>query len=183
MLGAATIKGLEAELSIRPTEGLTLSGNLTWLDPTFDSFCELVLPAGNTIANGNPACIDAFGRAGFQRAGNRLPNASEWQASLALGYVAPIGKDGQFRFSASYSYFSNQSYLPSGEIGLSSGNVGLLNGRIGLSLAENGPELYVYGKNITDKRYIDYGVRGSANLGPAHSSDPRTFGIGLKYRF
>lgn len=181
--GVATIKGLEAELSIRPTEGLTLSGNLTWLDPTYDNFCELVLPSGNTVANGSPVCTDAFGRAGFQRAGNRLTNASEWQGSVALNYATPIGDLGDLRLNASYSFFTNQSYTPSNEPALSSGNVGRIDARIGFMLAGNGPEIYAYGKNLTNKRYSDYGLRGLAQVALAHSSDPRTYGVGLKYRF
>lgn len=181
--GLATIKGIEAELSVRPTDGLTVSGNLTWLDAHYDNFCEIALISGNTVANGNPACTDAVGSAGFQRAGNKLTNAPEWQGSVAVNYVAPIGGAGDLRMNVSYSFFSSQSYTPSNEPALSSGNVSRLDARIGFMLAGNGPELYVYGKNLTDERFTDYGLRGLAQVALVHTSDPRTYGVGVRYRF
>jgi iron complex outermembrane receptor protein len=57
-----------------------------------------------------------------------------------------------------------------------------LGARIGLTL-HNGPEIYVFGRNLTDKRYISYAARLNAILAPLGISAPRTYGAGVRYRF
>ena len=73
----ATVKGVELEFVAKPVSALELSGNISYLDATFDSFVT-----GDTArpALGN---IDL--------AGNRLQQAPKYTVNLAAAYRVPVG--------------------------------------------------------------------------------------------
>ena len=91
--GQVTTKGVDLELNWRtPLDGLTLSGNGTYLDAQFtDTFRT------NTGADLN---------------GRRAPRAPRWSGNLALDYTAPLSNDidlfigGNMAYSG--DYFTNQ---------------------------------------------------------------------------
>lgn len=178
---SAKIDGFEATLSATPVSGLTISGNITYLNARYGSYCELVQPGsplnGDATCSGpNPALVYA------DRSGNRLNQAPEWQGGGTIGYTRPIADFGVLRASVSYTGISSVYYTSANENVIASGKVSKLDARLGFEL-HNGPELYVYGTNLTKNYYIDQGLRGSPALAPVHVSDPRTYGIGLKYHF
>ncbi|WP_337186354.1 TonB-dependent receptor [Phenylobacterium sp.] len=84
--------GAEAELSVRPAEGLTLRAIYGYLDGAFDEFSGVVDPAA-----ANPAPQDLEG--------DRLPQSPKHK--LTLNGVLTRG---DFSFSASYSYVSAQYF-------------------------------------------------------------------------
>lgn len=83
---AATSKGLEAELTFRATEGLSIKASGGYADATFDSF-------HNCASNSD--CT-----------GNQLPGASRWTATLGLSYTRTVLKDWDLLAGADYSYHS-----------------------------------------------------------------------------
>lgn len=176
------IDGAEATLSASLPFGFTLSGNLTYLDATYTEFCESSL-TGNPR---NGAAICTTGTAGpndgFDRAGNRLNQSPEWQSGIALAYLRPVAGMGDLRINVSYNAVSNVYYTTANEPLMSSGDIRRLDARLGLAL-DNGAELYVFGKNLTDDYYVDLAVRANAFLAPVHVSEPRTYGVGVRYRF
>jgi outer membrane receptor protein involved in Fe transport len=70
-VGSASAIGVEVEGELRPIEGLSLGGNLTYLNAEYDNFFAL----GGTV--------DA--------SGNQLERQPEWQARGRAAYTAQLG--------------------------------------------------------------------------------------------
>jgi len=177
---SATIKGLEASVAIRPTDGLTLSGDLSWTDATYDSFCEP--NGGSAPPDGDPACM-INGFAGWDRSGNYLNNAPKWAGSGSASYTVPVGP-GEIRATASYSFMSKAYFSPANEQPISRGYAGKLDARLGYKFES--VEIYAYGQNLTNKRYASYPIRAlytPVNFVVSPPSDPRTYGVGIRYTF
>lgn len=65
---------------------------------------------------------------------------------------------------------------------------GLLNGRIAYQLKDPQIELYVFGRNLTGKKYLsrrfsDLYQTGGLGVAVDYAGDPRVVGIGMRYRF
>ena len=46
-----------------------------------------------------------------------------------------------------------------------------------------GPEVFVYGRNLTDERFLSFAARVAPASAFLVISDPRTYGAGIRYRF
>ncbi len=172
---SATTKGFEVELTVAPAEGLTLSGQATYLDATFGSFCELVTPP-NPRAN-NSLCTPTTA----QRGGNRLLQAPRWSGGASANYTQPLADGSAINANLAYSFESNVFFTTANLEGASNGGWHRLDARLGYQIL-NGPEIYVYGRNLTDDRYAGFIIRIN-NGSSASISEPRTYGIGARYRF
>jgi outer membrane receptor protein involved in Fe transport len=43
--------------------------------------------------------------------------------------------------------------------------------------------VYAYGENLNDKVYLDGPQRNNATVAPGGVSEPRTYGVGVRYKF
>lgn len=172
---SAKVQGFEASLALRPATGFTLSGQVTYLDNKYKSFCQFI--SAGAPQGSDPLCGTGFA----DRSGNRLNLAPTWSGGIDATYVAELGS-GRLTLNANYAWESNVFYTTANEPLVSSGGWTKLGARVAYKLA-NGPEIYVFGKNLTDKRYIAYGARLNATLMPLGISEPRTYGVGVSYHF
>jgi iron complex outermembrane receptor protein len=65
---------------------------------------------------------------------------------------------------------------------VSSGGWDKFGARIGLQLTD-GPELYLYGRNLNDKQYFGLLNAVSSTFVLGAVSEPRTYGAGVRYKF
>lgn len=173
---SATVKGVEASLEIRPFDGLTLSGQATYLDASYGSFCQ-------PISGGDPQGSDALCAPGLaDRSGNRLSQAPKWSGGLNMNYKLPVGNAGSLRFNAGYSWESPVFFTAANESVVGHSGWNRLDAKLGFQIT-NGPEFYVFGRNLTDRRYVGYAIRGNPRLLVSSLNDPLTYGIGAKMRF
>ncbi len=174
---AATLKGIEASLNLTLAEGLTLGAQATYLHARYGRFCQ-------PISGGDPQGADPLCSPGLaDRAGNRLNLAPTWSGGLSLGYVTELGNAGKLSASTTYDFASSIFYTgAANEPMLKSGSWGSLGARLGFQF-RNGPEIFVYGKNLTDKRYLAFIGRVAPTSAPEVMNDPRTYGIGISYHF
>lgn len=175
---SATVKGIEGSLTVVPVRGLTLSGNLTYLDAKYDRFCEPTSQA-NPIA-GDPICAGTVSDA--DRSGNQLTNAPKWQGGVAVSYTVPVGTLGEIHANGSYFYQSNSYFASNNEPLQATGSINQFDARLGFQLT-GGPEIYAYGKNLTNESHLDTAARATALTIFQHYADPRTYGVGVRYRF
>lgn len=178
---SAKIKGLEASLVLRPVRGLTLSGDLSWTDATYKSFCEG--NGGSAPPANDAACINANGIAGWDRSGNYLSNSPKWSGSVSANYNLPVGP-GEFRTNIGYNFSSKAYFSPANELPISRGGIDKLDARIGYKV--DGFEIYAYGQNLTNRRFASYPIRAlytPINFVVSPPNDPRTYGVGIKYNF
>lgn len=156
---AATVKGIEAELTAKPVDNLTLRGVLGYQDAKYNSY---VAP-----------------NAGYDLASSPLDRAPKWQWTLAANYVVPL-LGHRLMFDGSIAHVDRNLFTQS--ITDPEGNT-FLNARTlidaSISFAEVANRYYVrlVGQNLTDKRYrtASQNVAGlwlNSQYGP-----PRYFGL------
>nr|WP_281423006.1 TonB-dependent receptor [Sphingomonas colocasiae] len=173
----ATAKGIEGELSVKAAKGLSFGANLTWLDATYDSFCEPLSVA--TPLAGAPLCAPGLA----DRSGNRLSQAPKWSGGINAAFETDLSANVSLKANASYSFESGVFFTAVNEAVAGNGNGWKkLDGRVAIQLAD-GPEVYIFGRNLTDNRYIGNVARLAATVVIGSVSEPRTFGAGVRYRF
>lgn len=173
---SARVQGGEAALTFNLPGGFSLSGQATYLDAKYRDFCQ-------PISAGDPQAADALCSAGIaDRSGNRLNQAPKWSGGVRAGYDGQVGS-GSLSANVTYDFSSSVYYTSTAnEPLLKSGSWGTLGARIGYTF-EDGLEAFVFGKNLTDKRYLGYSARIGPNILYQSFNDPRTYGVGLRYRF
>ena len=177
---SAKVKGGEVELTLRPVKGLTLNGHVTYSKATYLDFCEPVSP---TIPyNGSLPCITDRGLPGADRSGNSIPLAPRWTGGLGALYKVPLSDQLGLALNVNYSWESQSYYTAPNETLLATGGWHRLDARAGLEF-DNGLEVYAFGRNLTDDRHVGYTARITPALVNATISEPRTYGIGLRYSF
>lgn len=165
---SAKIDGLELEATFRPTDRFQIDGHTTWLDARYGEY-ENFDPI-------NPA-------AGAQDlSGKRLNRAPKLSGALGLQYSAPLGS-GELKLRGEMTYTSSYYFRPFNlqldrQEGFTTGNA-----FVTYTLPDN-LELRAYVRNIADETIIagiftsDIGQARQAQYQP-----PRTYGVGLGYRF
>jgi iron complex outermembrane receptor protein len=164
---SARVKGIEAEATLVPTDGLTLRGVLGFQDA---KYLEYITPIP----------------AGYDLSTAPLDRAPKWQWSLDGTYAMPIGHNLNVTFNANLSYVDRNLFSQS--IADERDNTflrarTLLNASITLADIDNKYTLRVVGKNLTDKRYetasqVVGGLWTFTLYGP-----PRYFGVEAGARF
>jgi iron complex outermembrane receptor protein len=181
--GKASVKGVETELTWKIIDGLSLNGRVTYAKSEYKDYCQPI--SGGTPISSDAACTSirtGVGLPGADRSGNRLPNSPAWSGGVGLEYTRPIG-DMQLSASVTYSFETKAYFNAVNEIAVSNGDGWQrVDARVGLELP-NEVELFAFGRNLTNDQYFGYVVRtGPRNLFGT-LSDPRIYGVGLKYRF
>lgn len=157
--GRATIKGAEAEVSVRPASWATLTGTYGRLDTRYDDFG---IPGGAVLT------------------GNRLGSSPQDKASAMVDIDAPIGS-ARLIGNAVYSYTSRYFSGATNEAGLSVPGYSLVNASLGVASADDRFRVTVFARNLFDERYLlipaTQVVRGN------YLGEPRTIGVSLGARF
>jgi len=110
---SAELYGLDAELELRPTEALTISGNMSIAHSQFGDFptaefyakCDLAhsVPGGNCFPPPYAAIGAGYYIYNANAKGNSLPLAPDFSASIAANYSIPTSM-GKFDLSGNLSY-------------------------------------------------------------------------------
>ena len=156
---SATVKGIEAELTAKPVNNLTLRGVLGYQDAKYDKY---VAP-----------------NAGYDLASAPLDRAPKWQWTLAANYLVPLGSH-DVTFDGSIAYQSRSLFTqaiddPLGNTFLNART--LVNASITFADVDDRYYVRLVGQNLTDQRYrtASQNVAGlwlNSQFGP-----PRFFGV------
>lgn len=177
-VGAAEVKGIEAELTVVPVTGLTLSAQGTYAKAVYTDFCEGITVG--TPQNNDPQCAGTPAPTA-NRSGNALNQAPRWSGGISAAYSAPVSDSVKLNLSANYNWESNSYFTAANEAQVATGGWHRLDARAGIEV-DNGLEAYVFGRNLTDERHIVMAFRFGAAIS-AVVNEPRTYGIGLRYSF
>ena len=167
--GKQSTWGVEFDGSVRPVEGLNLTLAVTWLDPKYDSF---VNSSFGDISGTKPSTI---------------PDLS---ASMGATYTAQVGNGNRAIFHVDYLYES-PTRLVDGLQGFPAGfsdqfkrEVNQLNASFTFAL-DNGLELGVWGRNLTNAQYLTTIFPAVAQSGSisGYPSQPRTYGVTGRFKF
>lgn len=128
----ATMRGVEAEVQVRPTNWLSLGATYGYLDTRYDEF---VIPGG------------------VNNTGNRLGSAPRHKVSLSGNLDIPVG-DIRVVGNAVYSYTSNYYTGATADPGLFIPSYALVNGQIGIATKDDRFRISVFARNLLNKDYL-----------------------------
>ncbi len=169
------IKGVELDLTARPTESLDLFANVAWTDGEYTSFANGPCPL-ELIGSSTAAC---------DLSGKEFPGVSPWAGSVGGEYrwrLNDVGGEVLVGADASYrsAYFADASASRYTRID----GYGLVNLRAGFRSDANW-EAYVFVKNALDEDYLQFvSVQtGNSGLVIGNPGDPRTVGVTVRARY
>jgi iron complex outermembrane recepter protein len=167
----AWTKGADVEVTWRALEGLTLTGGVgvlrTWLG-------DFIGPADGPDADTDPDPVPA---------GNKLPNSPELTWLARARYELPIG--GWLAAVQGDAHYSDETYKEATNDPLiKAGEYTVVNGRFAFLPAERTWEIALWGRNLTDERYVVQGLDiATFFLGNRNYNAPRTFGAEVLWTF
>ena len=188
------VRGIEADISARPTDRFNLYLNTAFTDHEYVKFPDAPCPpelAGGTAAGNNPASAPGTpggpSPANCDISGQWLPGISKWALSYGAEYHVPatiLGQDGEIYLGVDGSTRSKFSSNPSRSIYTDVGGYTLTNFRLGFR-ADQKWEIYGWVRNAFDTNYFDFLSTQSGNTGLVigQPGDPRTFGVTASTRF
>jgi iron complex outermembrane recepter protein len=183
----AKYKGFEVELTVVPTDGLTVSGSYGYVDPEYTDFPKPTT-AGDVVTAGCTRISVGLQDCAAIQFFQNLPK-TKWDVSAR--YEFPEQEFGTVTMEVNYSWTgktpgvfqrvgSNFPFI------LDNRAYGLLGARFGIKdIPVNGDvtgSLALFGRNLTDRRYstasIDFGQFGTQNF-----PERRTMGVEAKLSF
>jgi len=200
--GGLETKGVEADLSIRPTPRMQIAGSLAYIPTKFtefavqcyDQYTNPATPVGQCtyIQPGLPAGAPAQ----FNAAGYPLIYSPKWTYTLRGDYSIPVGNAMSLALHADWNYRSSTYGVVADKNSINKG-YGLLNGQISFGREDGGWTVALFSRNLLDKYYIagifrtpfDAGAYGTTPLSTlGYSNIPtidsgRTIGIKLDVSF
>jgi iron complex outermembrane recepter protein len=159
------VKGAELQLIVRPVEGLTLNGGLTYVHTRIGNFTN----------------IDPFG-VSRNFSGEAYPNTPKWQGSIAADYEFPVSGNLNGFLGANATMRSKTN----GGLGeyaiLTIDGYTLVDLRAGVSSADDRWKLSIWGRNLTGKYYWTNAYR-IADVSARFAGKPATYGATLSFRY
>ena len=166
--GASRIKGIEAELTARPIDGVRLTANGAYTHAVFTSF-PLAFDSLNTPVNAT---------------GNVLPRTPKWQyfvqaeKDFQVGDTWIVTAEANYRWRSKYYFlFTNQN-----DPTWVDGAHGLLGARITAHPADSRMSFSVFGTNLTNTRQLDTAAV-TFSYPQVGLNKPRVIGVSGEYRF
>lgn len=159
------VKGAELQAVVRPVQGLTLNGAVTYVDSEIGDFTN----------------FDPFGVVKNFK-GEAFPNTPKWQWSLAADYAFPVTeKIKAFVGGNLSSRTSTNGALGNNPI-LAIDGYSLLDLRAGFGAADDSWKLSVWGRNVTDQYYWTNAYK-IADVSARFAGMPATYGVTFSYRY
>ena len=153
--------GVEFEGSVTPIDPLTFNVAVTYLDAVYDSFTN---SAAGDVSGLRPAGIP------------------EWSFTVGGAYTQEIGGGNTISLRTDYHFESEVEVIDKDP--RFTREVNALNASLTLGM-ENGLELSVWGRNLTDANYIITAFPSVAQSGSfsGYPNQPRTYGVTGRFRF
>lgn len=174
--GKQSVRGLEFEGTVKPAKGVTLNVGLTYLDPKYDSF---VLSAVGDLSETRPAGIPAISSTFGASYDYEFGSGDHLILRGDFHYESPVqiveGLPGFLTAGTSVAVAAARPFRR---------EVNEANASLTWAMA-SGFELTVWGRNLTNNRYLLSVFDTPAQIGSisGYTSQPRTYGITGRYRF
>ncbi|MRX08103.1 TonB-dependent receptor [Pseudoduganella sp. FT25W] len=165
--GDVSTRGVELDLSARPTRELTLTQSLAYTDAKIDSFNCPAAAAASCNLNGQPLPFSPKWKS-FTRANYALP--------LQNGLIVDLGADYTWQAKTQYDLFQSPDAIQ--------GAYGVVNASVALSSPVGGWRIALVGKNLANKSYATNLVTSTGYVTRAvPRDDERYFGITARKEF
>lgn len=163
-ISGARVRGIEAEITARPIDRVTLGVGIGALDPEYDN---------DAVVSGSSGTIVA---------GNQISNSAKFSLNLTGGFVLAEIKDGTVDLNIDASYTSRIYFDIAQTTAVSQKGYWVSNARI----AYNGDRFSVGAgvKNLFNQKYFNYGLAlRFAGFDYLIRGTPRTYGVDATFRF
>jgi iron complex outermembrane receptor protein len=163
---SAHTQGVEAEITARPIQPLTISAQLGFLDTRLDNY----------VADRAPGTPDY--------SGNQLPNSPHFSMSGLVDYKVPLPKGGlDLQFTASYK--SHQFFDTTNDPYITQGGYWVENARVGYILPNPKWEVAAFVRNLANAHYFldKFDLTSPFGFIQGIMSTPRFVGGEINYRF
>ena len=166
--GASRIKGIEAELTARPVDGLRLTANGAYTHAVFTRF---------------PLAFDSLNRP-VDATGNVLPRTPKWQYFVQAEKDFELSADWVLTAEANYRWRSKYYFLFTNQDDPTwvDGSHGLLGAPLTAHNADSRLSFSVFGTNLTNARQIDTAAV-TFSYPQVGLNKPRVVGVSGEYRF
>ena len=166
------VRGVEADLTARPSERVSLYASVGYTDGEYVSFVDA--PCAVEFTGGQQVC---------DISGQELPGISEWALSYGGQYALPIG-DERVYLGVDASYRSSFSSNPTPSPFLRVDGYSVFNFRAGYE-GRDGWNAFAWVRNAFDEGYFDFlSVQpGNSGLIVGQPADPRTYGLTVRKQF
>jgi len=164
--GKQSTEGVELDLTWAPLDGLRIGFAATWLDPLYDDFQQALGPDGITDLSGQqPAGIPEF------------------SANTNVTY--------NFNLFGAFSYVrvehvfeEDVQVVDNIPADIASREINMFNASAGMAF-DNGLEFNLWGRNLNEDEFLLSAFPSVAQAGSfsGYPSQPRTYGLTLKYNF
>lgn len=164
--GKQSTKGVEVDFNWVPNDAWQITFGGAWLDPVYDSF-------EGAEGVGGPEDLS----------GTKVPGVHELSISTSATYFFDIGSVSSF-IRGEYVYDDEVQVIENVPASVASREVNLLNASMGF-MFNNGMEVMVWGRNLTDDEFITTAFPSVAQPGSfsGYPNQPRTYGVTLTARF
>jgi len=163
----STIKGVELETAGHPVTGLTLGGNVTYLDAKLVD-ANGIVSLGNVAGNWN---------------GNPIPYTSKWNAGANVNYTFPLPwGDAEAFVGGEATYRSGTTSSIGNEPDLQLPGYTLIDAQAGVNLAQGRYRVMLWGKNIANKFYLTNVPQYSDGI-QRFMGMPATYGITVSFKY
>lgn len=170
-VGTVRSRGAEADITLRPMDGLSLFASGSYVDAIYKDFRNAPCPVEYL---GLKTACDLSGR--------NLPGVSKYSASLGLDYATEMNSGSEVYFNTNYSYRSkfNATYNLAADAVIK--GYGLTNVRIGLREPDGQWDVSAYVRNLFNTDYFNTIGPAAFNTGQYSGGpgEPRTYGLTLR---
>lgn len=162
--GKAHVQGLELEARWQAGNGFILYGSGAITDAAYDEYQDAVLG-------------DVSDR--------KFVYTPKYSGLVGLAWEGAVSEAASAHLDINYSAKSRTWHDPQNTRAIAQGGYGLLNARASLRFQDGRLEVAAYGKNLTDRAYIQNGASLLDSLGYAiaFAGAPRTYGLEVNWRY
>ena len=181
---SSTIKGIDVDFDAVPVHNLRLSGGVTFLDATFDSF-----PNGPFLVPNPGTCTPTPHSTGAPTGGNltcqadlagfRTPRSPKFTGSLNATYTWPtsIGD-----IALTGSLYHNSGFVWDPDNRVRQPDYTLLGTTLSWTSLDGKYEARIWGRNLANEYYFNY-LSDSGTRDSGQPAMPRTFGVAFGVHF
>jgi iron complex outermembrane recepter protein len=180
LLNAAKVNGygFEAEIDVRPTQGLQLTAGLSLNDTKIKDPNLFVAGCGSACTVLDPQRAGSPGI--YSINGNALPQAPRWTANWTARYGVPVGNGELYAFT-DWAYRSKINFFLYDSVEYNSNS--LLEGglRVGYQFGDKRYDIAAFARNITDAEAAVGGIDFNNLTG--FVNEPRIIGVEIGVKF
>jgi outer membrane receptor protein involved in Fe transport len=175
--------GVEVDVFWLATERLTIGGNVSYTDATFDESFGFV---DTTNPNAPPSIFTDLTERAYEAKGNKLPRIPEWKTTWYANYSVPLQRAGTIDFNTSLSWTDSFFFTPDNNDLDKTPDFSRWDARVSWTSADSRWIVAVFGNNLTN----ELGVRNQGRWGEqmnfrrvVTTTDPRAYGLEVRFSF